>query len=358
MAYIPPENLVNIAKHKYNSTGYSQLDLILNRMLWEPLVSTFPRNLAPNLITMIGFMFMLGSYLIMLPYDTTFIQKIPSTVLVFSAFFQFLYQTLDACDGKQARRIGLSSPLGMLMDHGCDSISSTVIMMSLFQSLRLGLNTYTYTMLMLVNSAFYLAMWEEYHTHYSRTHILNWGVTEGQLTIVATMLVVAAYQDQILELELFGYYVKHMALNLNMALGLTASVLIFFNTMTKVKGIQPYLRLIPLILMNISLYMWFKSSFIKEYGPLILLTHGCLFGGICSKIIICSTAIMKFGWMHLEVFIELLFLIEDHYLKVLPSEVTLFILCLFILGNYFVFVLGVINQLAGYLKVSVFGVNR
>lgn len=30
----------------------------------------------------------------------------------------FLYQSLDAIDGKQARRTGTSSPLGEMFDHG------------------------------------------------------------------------------------------------------------------------------------------------------------------------------------------------------------------------------------------------
>ena len=36
----------------------------------------------------------------------------------------FLYQTLDAIDGKQARRTGSSNALGELFDHGCDSLSN------------------------------------------------------------------------------------------------------------------------------------------------------------------------------------------------------------------------------------------
>ena len=35
----------------------------------------------------------------------------------------FIYQTLDAIDGKQARRIQCCSPLGELFDHGCDALS-------------------------------------------------------------------------------------------------------------------------------------------------------------------------------------------------------------------------------------------
>lgn len=38
----------------------------------------------------------------------------------------FLYQSLDAIDGKQARRTNSSTPLGELFDHGCDSVSTGV----------------------------------------------------------------------------------------------------------------------------------------------------------------------------------------------------------------------------------------
>ena len=38
----------------------------------------------------------------------------------------FIYQTLDGMDGIQARRIGLSSPLGEVFDHGLDAILTFV----------------------------------------------------------------------------------------------------------------------------------------------------------------------------------------------------------------------------------------
>ena len=34
--------------------------------------------------------------------------------------------TFDNCDGKQARKTGNSTPLGMLFDHGCDSLIVTL----------------------------------------------------------------------------------------------------------------------------------------------------------------------------------------------------------------------------------------
>lgn len=43
----------------------------------------------------------------------------------------FVYQSLDAIDGKQARRTGTSGPLGELFDHGCDALNTTVRPLSL-----------------------------------------------------------------------------------------------------------------------------------------------------------------------------------------------------------------------------------
>jgi ethanolaminephosphotransferase len=38
----------------------------------------------------------------------------------------FAYMVCDNSDGKQARRTGTSSPLGMLLDHGMDSVTAVI----------------------------------------------------------------------------------------------------------------------------------------------------------------------------------------------------------------------------------------
>lgn len=48
----------------------------------------------------------------------------PSWAFIMSAVGLFIYQSLDAIDGKQARRTNSSSPLGELFDHGCDAVST------------------------------------------------------------------------------------------------------------------------------------------------------------------------------------------------------------------------------------------
>ena len=49
--------------------------------------------------------------------------QVPGWALLLCGLGLFVYQTLDAVDGKQARRTGSSSPLGELFDHGCDAMS-------------------------------------------------------------------------------------------------------------------------------------------------------------------------------------------------------------------------------------------
>jgi phosphatidylglycerophosphate synthase len=96
-----------------------------------------PEWVAPNLITFIGWLFIIASYANMLIYDYTFKKNIPSYCFFFSAFCLFAYSTLDAIDGKQARRTKSSSPLGQLFDHGCDSFSITFVVLAICQAAKL-----------------------------------------------------------------------------------------------------------------------------------------------------------------------------------------------------------------------------
>lgn len=60
----------------------------------------------------------------MFPSDISPFAQAPSWAFIMSAVGLFIYQSLDAIDGKQARRTNSSSPLGELFDHGCDAVST------------------------------------------------------------------------------------------------------------------------------------------------------------------------------------------------------------------------------------------
>ena len=58
--------------------------------------------------------------------------KPPAWANLLCAFGLFVYQSLDAIDGKQARRTNSSTPLGELFDHGCDAVSTGNFLKNLY----------------------------------------------------------------------------------------------------------------------------------------------------------------------------------------------------------------------------------
>lgn len=104
---------------------------------WEWCVKLVPMWVAPNLLTFVGWLLVIASYANMLRYDYTFTKELPSSAFYFASVCIFAYSTLDAIDGKQARRTKSSSPLGQLFDHGCDSFSLTFFILAICQATRI-----------------------------------------------------------------------------------------------------------------------------------------------------------------------------------------------------------------------------
>jgi len=97
-----------------------------------------------------------------------------------------LYQTLDALDGKHARAIGLSSPIGQLLDHGLDSFSASIFVITTVVSLNIPNDSHMIWILNLVNTVImFLANAEEFYTGMMRTNINGVGVTEIQFMQMA-----------------------------------------------------------------------------------------------------------------------------------------------------------------------------
>lgn len=59
-------------------------------------------------------------------YSPNMVEETPRWVYANAGFSLLFYQILDVADGKQARKTGNSSPLGLLFDHGCDALNVVV----------------------------------------------------------------------------------------------------------------------------------------------------------------------------------------------------------------------------------------
>ena len=106
--------------------------------------------------------------------------SVPRWVFLANAVAMILYQTLDNMDGKQARRTGSSSPLGMLFDHGCDALNSPLGSINWCVAMSINHSTPLIIFWTLAASAipFYISTWEEYYTGSLVLPIIN-GPSEG-----------------------------------------------------------------------------------------------------------------------------------------------------------------------------------
>jgi len=121
------------------------------------------------------------------------------------AFLVLSYMLLDNMDGKQAFRTGSCSPVGELLDHGCDSVNVALLNVMVACSIRSG------PYFPLINFgigclAFYVPHWQEYFTHYLELGYFN-GPTEVEVLSITIFAVTGIVGPQIWSntIEVSGY---------------------------------------------------------------------------------------------------------------------------------------------------------
>lgn len=192
--FLNPQAARELPRYQYQGEDRS----LLYRYVLSPLASfcvyrLTPKSMAPNTITLFGIVLMLLSYIFMWYYVPNLIPgrvEPPRWIFLFNGIATFIYQTLDNMDGKQARRTGSSSPLGLLFDHGCDAINSLfgsanwMIAMMLHPANDVWL---CWSILFGPYGLFYIGTWEEYYTQKLIMPIVN-GPSEGLLGAVIMSL--------------------------------------------------------------------------------------------------------------------------------------------------------------------------
>ncbi|CAP68169.1 uncharacterized protein PODANS_1_20340, partial [Podospora anserina S mat+] len=184
MVYVRQERLPALKQYKYSSVDHSLVSkYILKPFYTNVVIKLFPLSMAPNLITLTGFMFVVANFLTLLWYNPTLDQDCPSWVYYSWAAGLFLYQTFDAVDGTQARRTKQSGPLGELFDHGVDALNTSLEVLIFAASQNMGQSWKTVATLFASLLTFYVQTWDEYHTKTLTLGIVN-GPVEGILILV------------------------------------------------------------------------------------------------------------------------------------------------------------------------------
>ena len=116
-----------VHSYAYTSPTPSMFETLFLERWWTYVVERWiPLWVAPNALTCGGLALVACAYGLLWMTSPGLAHDAPGVVYALVAFLMFSYQTLDGCDGKQARRTRSGSPLGEVVDHGCDAACTCV----------------------------------------------------------------------------------------------------------------------------------------------------------------------------------------------------------------------------------------
>ncbi|KAG9686783.1 sn-1,2-diacylglycerol cholinephosphotransferas-like protein, partial [Aureobasidium melanogenum] len=189
MVYIRQDRLPKLKEYKYSGVDHSLLSrYVLKPFYTHVVIKCFPLSMAPNLITLSGFSFVIANLMTMFYFTPGMDQDCPSWVYYSWAIGLFTYQTFDAVDGSQARRTRQSGPLGELFDHGVDALNTSLEVLIFSAAMNLGQGWKTMLILFASLLTFYVQTWDEYHTH-----TLTLGIVSGPVEGIITLCIVYAF---------------------------------------------------------------------------------------------------------------------------------------------------------------------
>jgi ethanolaminephosphotransferase len=175
--YIAPVYLDNLHEYMYCGADYSILGRFVLQKYWRWVSEQIPLTVAPNMLTFLGFLVSTSGTALLLFFHLTQDNQFPNWVWLYSCFSLFAYQTLDAIDGKQARRTGTGGPMGELFDHGCDAFFTPLLQISI--SLAVNFNPMqTFWFTSVICNGLFFTIWEQYSTGTLDLGYIN-GPTEG-----------------------------------------------------------------------------------------------------------------------------------------------------------------------------------
>ncbi|KAN0025299.1 hypothetical protein ACTFIU_003559 [Dictyostelium citrinum] len=298
--YVSSRARDNILKYKYTGCDSSFISVHIMNHFWNWFVNLFPRSFAPNLITLFGFISIIVSYFVTLYYMDRMSGVAPRWLYLFNALCIFIYQTMDACDGKQARRVQASSGLGELFDHGCDAMITYLVMQTFQSSLQVGVNQISFFTTLWIMYVFFMAQLEQYST--GVMNLGHFGPTESQFSMMAGHIFTFFYGEQFwlntIKFDPFEIQYNHFVL-LVVILGGVGTILL--NTISILKNgnesiLANIINLVPIsILLGVSIY-WgrFSTVNIFETAPHYFMgIFGILFALVTGKLILARICMDK-----------------------------------------------------------------
>ncbi|XP_048480927.1 cholinephosphotransferase 1 isoform X5 [Plutella xylostella] len=356
--------LKRLSEHKYSCTSASILDAWLQPW-WCWLVSKTPLWLAPNLITILGLIINIVTTLILVWYSPDAKSDPPRWACFLCALGVFIYQSLDAIDGKQARRTGSQSPLGELFDHGCDSISTVFIAVGACTAVRLGeYPTWMFFQCFCAMTLFYCAHWQAYVTGTLKMGRID--VTEAQYSIILIHLVSAILGPQIWSVQVWSglemrYSVGAAAvLAATLTLGALAAAILaggVGKNGSTVAGTSILSPVIPFSLVVVPAFIIFQKSesLVYETHPILyILTFGMVAAKVTNRLVVAHMTKSEMQYYDWSLLGPAMLFLNQYFNNAIPEYYVLWLANIWVCVDLVRYCGQICTEICEHLKIHLF----
>ncbi|ESP05564.1 hypothetical protein LOTGIDRAFT_152421 [Lottia gigantea] len=380
--YLSKEVLRGFDQYKYSSVDTSPVSNYITHPFWNWAVKFVPLWVAPNVLTLTGFILLLVNFAVMTYYDVDFTAataeqsvppKIPNWVWLFGAFNNFLAHTLDGIDGKQARRTGSSSPLGELFDHGLDSWASVLLpvaLYSIFGRGAYGQNVLrVYYIVLGVQFFFLLSHWEKYNTG---VLFLPWGYDISQIGMTGLYVITYFYGVQfwmfrvpyldITSGQMFEILVHLGFFVLTFPITCINIYRAYRDRTGKMRSFSEAVRpLVSTVLLFSLFLLWIRYSqydILEKHPRLFYWTTGAAFSNIACRLIIAQMSNTRCELLNNRVII--LTMIVGLVFIVPQPQYELYLLwsyCLYSSITHFIYGVFVVREMCAHFRINAFTIT-
>lgn len=316
--FIPGHTIEHLKEYRYQSEDRSLTTKYILKPFWVKFEKIFPLWMAPNMVTLLGLLFIVVSDILIFYYDPDYQTVSPQWLYYYHGFAIFMYQTFDACDGIHARNTGQSSPLGELFDHCCDSMNTTLMVIQNASVSALGDKP---ELIFLVQFScltnFYLSTWEEYYTHKLFLSEIS-GPVEGLLMLSGVCFATGYFGvDLIWKTELFKF--NQISITSTYIFALCGSVVMVFSIYSASRNVIKSLKsqgkhneinnalqgLLPFFIYYLTILFLFllHPTIISNYTNSMVLTIGACISFNVGKIILGHLTKQEFPYVNFPLFL-------------------------------------------------------
>ncbi|XP_075972335.1 choline/ethanolaminephosphotransferase 1 bbc isoform X6 [Anticarsia gemmatalis] len=359
--------LKRLSEHKYSCTSASILDAWLQPW-WCWLVSKTPLWLAPNLITILGLIVNIVTTLILVWYSPDARQDPPRWSCALCALGVFIYQSLDAIDGKQARRTGSQSPLGELFDHGCDSISTVFIALGACIAVKLGeYPTWMFFQCFSAMTLFYCAHWQAYVTGTLKMGRID--VTEAQYSIMGIHLVSAILGPSFWATQVGGGF----ELRYSLALVAVAGVFITGGALSAaivtggvgkngstVAGTSILSPVIPFSLVVVPAFIIFQkseSNVYQHHPSLYIMAFGMVAAKVTNRLVVAHMTKSEMDYYDWSLLGPAMLFLNQYFNNALPEYYVLWLCTLWVCSDLIRYCGQICLEICDHLKIQLFRIS-